>query len=364
MNDRYLEALEQYEMEVTTVRKGRGAWICETDRGMRLLKEYRGTVRRLEFEDQVLGMLDTRTSLRTDQYERNKEGELLTMAGDGTRYILKEWYGDRECNIRDGCEVRQAIARLAMLHGQLRRIPFKEEWNMGSICKESPDREMDRHIREMQKARNFIRGKRGKTEFELSIMGSYDYFYEQARAARDEMKHLLETQENETGSYTQTVSIGGGERLMAAELFDQRAAADSPAVPSGFGLCHGDLDQHHVLMGRGYMAIVEYNRMHLGLQVCDLYRLMRKALEKHGWDTELGLSMVDSYQRVRPMDKRERKSLTCMFLFPEKYWKQLNFYYNTNKAWIPAKSTDKVRNLESQEAARRQFIRCLTEECG
>ena len=178
MNDRYLEALEQYEMEVTTVRKGRGAWICETDRGMRLLKEYRGTVRRLEFEDQVLGMLDTRTSLRTDQYERNKEGELLTMAGDGTRYILKEWYGDRECNIRDGCEVRQAIARLAMLHGQLRRIPFKEEWNMGSICKESPDREMDRHIREMQKARNFIRGKRGKTEFELSIMGSYDYFYD------------------------------------------------------------------------------------------------------------------------------------------------------------------------------------------
>ena len=121
---------------------------------MRLLKEYRGTVRRLEFEDQVLGMLDTRTSLRTDQYERNKEGELLTMAGDGTRYILKEWYGDRECNIRDGCEVRQAIARLAMLHGQLRRIPFKEEWNMGSICKESPDREMDRHIREMQKAKN------------------------------------------------------------------------------------------------------------------------------------------------------------------------------------------------------------------
>ena len=38
MNDRYLEALEQYEMEVTTVRKGRGAWICETDRGMRHIK--------------------------------------------------------------------------------------------------------------------------------------------------------------------------------------------------------------------------------------------------------------------------------------------------------------------------------------
>ena len=54
MIDRYLEALEQYEMEIISVRKGRGAWICETDQGLKLLREYRGTVRRLEIEDQIL----------------------------------------------------------------------------------------------------------------------------------------------------------------------------------------------------------------------------------------------------------------------------------------------------------------------
>lgn len=42
--------------------------------------------------------------------------------------------------------------------------------------------------------------------------------------------------------------------------------------------------------------------------------------------------------------------------FPEKYWKQLNFYYNTNKAWIPAKSTDKLKSLKSQESARSRFL--------
>ena len=42
MNEKYVEALEQYDMEVRTVRKGRGSWICETDQGCRLLKEYRG----------------------------------------------------------------------------------------------------------------------------------------------------------------------------------------------------------------------------------------------------------------------------------------------------------------------------------
>ena len=58
MNDSYLEVLKQYEGEVTNVRRGRGAWICEYPDGPRLLKEYRGTVKRLEFEDAVLGQLE------------------------------------------------------------------------------------------------------------------------------------------------------------------------------------------------------------------------------------------------------------------------------------------------------------------
>ena len=148
MNEKYVEALEQYEMDVISVRKGRGSWICETRNGCRLLKEYRGTVKRLEFEDEVLGILDTRGSLRADRYIRNKEGSLLTMTGDGTRYILKDWFMDRECNIKDGFEIRQALSRLAMLHGQLRTVEFKEEWSMGSILSESLEEELERHNRE------------------------------------------------------------------------------------------------------------------------------------------------------------------------------------------------------------------------
>ena len=137
-------------MEIISVRREGGLDLRDGS-GLKLLREYRGTVRRLEIEDQILGMIDTRTSLRTDRYERNREGGLLTMAGDGTRYILKEWFSDRECNIRDSYEVRQSIARLAMLHAQLARIPFQEEWRMGSVCREQAGPEMNRHIREMQK---------------------------------------------------------------------------------------------------------------------------------------------------------------------------------------------------------------------
>lgn len=346
MNEKYVEALEQYDMEVISVRKGRGSWICETDRGVSLLKEYRGTVKRLEFEDEVLGRLDLRTSLRADRYIRNREGAILTVTGDGSCYILKEWYSDRECNLKDGFEIRQALARLAMLHRQLREIPFKEEWSMGSVCEQPLKDEMERHNREMQRARNYIREKRRKSEFELCVIGSYSMFYQQAREAAKGMAGLWEQRDE-----------GEARGLEAAEL---RAPGEKAAVPGKpLHLCHGDLDQHHVLMGGHYTAIIEYNRMHLGIQVSDLYRFMRKVMEKHGWNADLGLSMLESYERVLPIGREEKRCLYYLFLYPEKYWKQLNFYYNANKAWIPGRNIDKLKSLELQEASRRLFLRRL-----
>lgn len=57
MNERTTEVLEQYELEVQSKRRGRGAWICETSQGLKLLREYKGTVKRLEFEEQIMNVL-------------------------------------------------------------------------------------------------------------------------------------------------------------------------------------------------------------------------------------------------------------------------------------------------------------------
>ena len=329
MNEKYVEALEQYDLEVFTVRKGRGAWICETEDGCKLLKEYRGTVKRLEFEDQVLGMLKTGSALRTDRYIRNKEGSILSMSGDGTRYVMKDWFLDRECDLKDGREIRLAVSRLAMLHKSLRSVPFNQEWNMGSILMEPLEIELERHNRELQRARNYIRGKRKKSEFELCVIGSYSMFYQQAQEAVSGIRGLWE---------------------------DARAASLDTEEEKPLYLCHGDLDQHHMLMGGGYTAIIEYNRMHLGLQTQDLYRFMRKVMEKHNWNVELGRSMLEAYERVLPMSRKERRCMYYLFLYPEKYWKQINFYYNANKAWIPARNIEKLRSLEEQQPSRDRFL--------
>ena len=122
---------------------------------------------------------------------------------------------DRECDLKDNREIRLAASRLAMLHKSLRRVPFQEEWNMGSILIEPLETELERHNRELQRARNYIRGKRKKSEFELCVIGNYNMFYEQAVQAVEGLKGLWEE--------TRAASLDG---------------EDSKPLY----LCHGDLD--------------------------------------------------------------------------------------------------------------------------
>ena len=51
------ECLSQYDLEIISLKRGRGAVICETDQGMMLLKQCDVSEKRIQFEDEVLSCL-------------------------------------------------------------------------------------------------------------------------------------------------------------------------------------------------------------------------------------------------------------------------------------------------------------------
>ena len=83
---------------------------------------------------------------------------------------------------------------------------------------------------------------------------------------------------------------------------------------------------------------------------------MRKAMEKHEWNLKLGMAMLETYGKVLPLSREDQTCLYYLFLYPEKYWKQINFYYNANKAWIPSRNIEKLKDLEIQQPARNLFL--------
>ena len=83
---------------------------------------------------------------------------------------------------------------------------------------------------------------------------------------------------------------------------------------------------------------------------------MRKILEKHEWDIEIGKKMLNAYIQEKPLDNNQKQELYLRFLFPEKFWKISNHYYNSRKVWGIERNKGKLNKLNEQMDIKQKFV--------
>ncbi len=324
MNDKAVNVLEQYDMTVSRTFKGRGTIICDTDQGMRVLKEYRGRTEKLELLYQLQGKL--KDSLRTDMLIRTKEGALFVKDIDNSVYILEEQVDGKECSYKNEEDIVKACGAMAKLHLKF-MTPQSEKICLMPVFFYAD--EMERHTVECKRVRNYLRKLHNKTEFERALLKEYDYFLEKAvdvtRRAREESQAEYEAYVNSNGLY-----------------------------------CHGDYQYHNVIFGKGnsgaYTGIVNLEHFAHDAGARDFYLLFRKISEKCDWSLDMAQSMLDAYQNRRVFPPIEWRSLCLRLAYPEKFWKIINFYYNSRKSWMPNRNYDKLESLIHQEKNREKLL--------
>lgn len=322
MNDRAANLLENYDIEVLRTAKGRGAILCEAKQGNYIFKEYRGPLNKLKFQDELLKMTSKECKVPVEQLVSTKEGELFVKDGEQTVYILKTHFTGKECNVRDMEECRQAVRTLAKLH-KVMRMPAENLEDFRQVFR--IDLEYEKHNRELRKVRRFLRERSQKTDFELFLLSRYDFFLENA---------------------IQTTQA----------LLSYDVEKDSRYILEQGYVCHGDYQYHNLLKNDKKMAVVNFEKCVRDNPVRDLYLFLRKLLEKNNWNKELGKELIEVYQKENPLSAYDCIQLYYRFAYPEKFWKIVNFYFNSGKAWIPEKNTEKLQKVIEGEKYKQEFL--------
>ncbi len=324
MGDKGSSILEAYDLTVNRTYKGRGALICETNQGLKILREYHGSAAKLQMQDEILSHIGKRGSFKVDFFVRNKEGGLLTADVSGTPYVLKDCCDGRECDVKNLGELRLAAKNLAVLH-RMMQIP--------QLCTvpmyfHSIKRESGKHTRELKKIKDFIQARSKKSEFELYFIKNFGLFYEQALEVNGSM-------------------AGWDEKSFLHEIFESGQ------------LCHGEYIHHNIMINKQGLSIINFEKFLADTKVRDLYQFTRKVLEKNNWEERTGFLLLESYEEEMPLLKEEKRNLYFRLAYPEKFWKIANYYYNSNKALVPDKNIDKLKILVNQNDARERFLKQL-----
>lgn len=331
MEEKIRELLESYNLEIRRLYRGRGAWLCETDRGVKLFRVYHGSPIHLQWEAMVKASLRERGYIYIDGFVANKEGCYLTEDEDGKKYVLSDWYEGRECSTRDKEEILRAVAYMAWMHKGMCQMTRNEEiyqvFGQGNIYEE-----MSRRRRELKTIRNYILRKKQKNAFDRKFMEVYQEF-------------------DEAGEEGQELLIGAEYNKMLAQSKEEQR------------LCHGDYNQHNVLITGNELALVRFDKMNMELQVYDLYVFLRKIMEKNRWNKGLGLAMLQTYHQVMPFNRGQINCLYGMMVFPEKFWKIANRYHNSRKSWFSAQNMNKLDKLIREKKERQEFLSKMVEYC-
>lgn len=308
--------LEQYDLTVSQITKGRGAYICSTDQGMKLLLPFRGSAERASFLKDILEELNQR-GCPVEQVSCTKEGEPLAEDDMGVRYWLKTMIAGSECQTGRESDMRQAVQQLARLHETVAKSSIPVPDFMKS-SRSDPRILYERHYRELIKVKNYVRMRKRKNDFERRFQEQYEHYIADAE------KSLA---------------------LLTGQEYAPRCL-----------LCHGDFNQHNVVRTPEGFRVINFENMCYNPAVSDLANFLRKMLEKNNWNRSLGMHLIDEYCKVCPMPRGELQQLYVILLFPEKFWKISNHYVNSHKAWVSERDIDKLERVVRQEKSRRTFL--------
>ncbi len=319
MNDRSVSLLENYDIEVLRTWKGRGAILCESNKGVLIFKEYMGPREKVLFQDALLTKVAEQGNLHVESIIKSKEGELLVADQDGVHYILKTYFEGRECNVRDMEECKMAVRTLACLHkaSDLTGMEIMTGKTSFDIKKE-----YEKHNKELKKVRRYLKEKSQKTDFEIYLMKSYDYFFNLALQVTEELHYYSQEEKQESAGI----------------------------------VCHGDYQYHNILVSDNRWSLINFEKCIIDNPVRDLYLFMRKLLEKSNWSQAVGEDLLSAYLEEREMSGADHTQLYYRLFYPEKFWKIVNFYYNSGKAWIPGKNLEKLEKLIGQERDKQLFL--------
>lgn len=325
MNDRAVNLLEQYDVEVLHTRKGRGAILCETSQGYLIFKEYMGNEERVAAQDRLLNHLQKTSEVQVERIIPTKEGGLFVKDNDGAKYLLKTYMEGRECNVNDRNECMDVTRLLAKLHTCM-EFDACLTGTEHAVSALSPGNEYEKRNRELRRVRRYLKQRGQKTWFEICLQQSFNGFLEQAVAVSEEW-----------ASYEAARNAG--------EDCGQKVT-----------YCHGDYQYHNVLRTDRGWFVINFEKCVPDDPVRDLYLLMRKLLEKSNWSVSLGKGLLEAYESVRPLSALSRIDLYYRLAYPEKFWKISNFYYNSGKAWIPGRNLEKLEKLMAQEEEKQHFL--------
>ena len=328
---RELEIERQFDIRIESMIPNRGIYLLNTNEGKRCLKKINYGIQKLLFIYGAKEHLIRNGYTNIDRYYLNTEGQPYALVNEDI-YTLSQWIEGRECDFYNDEDLVIASKNLAELHLASKGYEPPENSKLKTDLGRWPHL-MEKRVKSFDKMRNMVRKKKNrKTEFDYKYIESMEFYKELGQKA---MKVL------DDSDYMELCRIAEEEK----------------------SFCHHDYTYHNIIIGENERVnVVDFDYSKREIRVYDIANYIIKVLKRRDWDIKYANLIIDSYNKISPLNKNEYKVLYAFLLFPQRFWRVCNRYYYNESSWIQNTFIKKINLMIDEQEAYTKFIHDFEKE--
>ena len=312
---------EGYGLRFYSGTRTRTGLVCKTDKGLRELKKARERLNSIRYAHDVKECLYGNGFTVISRFYNTMDGQPCFVK-EGTVYVLEELLPTAALE-EDG---KEAFVRGAETLGKMHSCAKGLDSKFVQWDKERLPAQFAKRRAELAKIKRRIQKQGGYDAIDLLVLDNYDTYMEQTLQA----EALLEQ-----ADYT--------------ALFEKAQKAGT--------FCH------HSFKGEN-LRVAEGGRLYVGgfegcssdMPLLDLAAYLKRYMKKTDGDRDGVLEMLASYQKNNPLDEREVILLQALVIYPEKFLRLINEYYNKRRACVsPAMQERLALAAEEERSAKELF---------
>jgi len=300
---------ETYGITISSIKPCRGGYIIDTNLGKKHLRQCQCSENRILYVHAAKEYLYNKGFTNIDTYLVTLDNKPFIEI-DEQNYVITPYYDARECEFSDDADTIKAASTLAQMHKLGKGFKYE---------KDSVPSDLGKLPENLGKRYDEILRMRRKAERER---GAFDYIYlscvDKFIALAEDSLELLNGAE-----YPRLVNKTLNEGV----------------------ICHHDYSYQNILIKGNTIYIVGFECCCEELRIYDLVNLLRRKMRKCNWDIQKASILLDAYQEIAPLSKDEITVMKAMLMFPQKFWRVANKYYNSRRSWAQKNFTSMLEEV-------------------
>ena len=315
--------LNGFGLKLKGFSRTRGAYMCNTDKGIKQVKRNDMKLEDIVFVHNAKQQLYNNGFESIDKFELSLEG-LPYFIFDDEIYTVSNYIEGVEIDLsRNLIEVSRTLATMHKSATEVRSNKSEKNGDLISV--------LEKRITEMSRLKKRILQLSSRSKLDVMILKNYDYYYDLAQKSMEMLKNS-----------------------------DYRELMKNAFNNGDF--CHNNCREENFILNVKDLYIVNFEECENNLHITDLANIIRRCIKNLSCTEKDAFLILEEYSKIRDISYQEKKVLMAMLIFPYKFLKVCNKYYNSRKNWVQNNISYSLEQYCSNKEKNENFLKILERE--